>query len=103
MARLLKVIPKISTHGIHQFIIDPIMTHHIQIKCNIANEATDIEARFNPDYNNAGAHYILLKNGEQIGSIGRYPNGKYHSIGETNLSQDDVDVIGDQIDLKTDS
>lgn len=79
------------------------MTHHIQIKCNIANLATNIEARFNPDYSTAGAHYTLLKNGETIGSILRHPNGHYHSTGTTNLSQEDIDAIGDQIDLKTDS
>jgi hypothetical protein len=79
------------------------MTHHIQIKCNIANEASNIEAQFNHDYNTAGAHYILLKNGETIGSICRYPDGHYYSTGVTNLSQEDIDAIGDQIDLKTDS
>ena len=74
------------------------MNDWIDIQCIIAGESSSIVAHkeYMPDA--AKSTYFLTQGRNRLGSIAKGANGKYIAVNDTELTQSDIDNIGEKID-----
>ncbi|HVS91741.1 MAG TPA: hypothetical protein VHE59_06900 [Mucilaginibacter sp.] len=70
----------------------------MNVRCAIGGEKCMLTATFERGGSPKGAKYTVSRDGEKIGAIIRYPDGKYGPDGKCSLSQEDIYSIGAAID-----
>ncbi len=75
------------------------MNDWIDIQCIIAGETCDIVAHKEYLPNAAKNTYFLTQGKTRLGSIVKNNSGKYLAVNATTLTQNDINNIGEKIDL----
>jgi hypothetical protein len=75
----------------------------IKINCQVGAQRCDIEARELNVPVIKDPCFELIKDNAMIGRICKTVDGIYTIIGHTELSRDDIDAIGEQIDAELSS
>lgn len=70
----------------------------IKINCNIGSRQCDIYANEIECSGHNGPCFELLRDSVVLGRICKTVNGMYIHIGHSDLTQDDLDAVGEQID-----
>lgn len=74
----------------------------MNIHCKIDGEPCQLTASLQKDGSSELVKYNLSRNGQQVATVLRYPDGKYACDGNSQLKDEEVQAIGDAIDHITD-